>query len=124
MTFLLAGISVECLVELLAHKEAKVARLTTSKTKAMNHPFFATPSVLSHASQKECSTVSPFVQKWIKSQLALRQTLCSESLLSEEEKEWIQTTHPGVKAVSLCYTMSLPEFHRLFLGRLPSRYEM
>jgi hypothetical protein len=39
-TFLLAGISVETSLELIAHSEARVARLTSSKTKAMSAPLF------------------------------------------------------------------------------------
>ena len=40
VTFLVAGISTETALEMIAHKEAKVARLTTSATKAMDHPLY------------------------------------------------------------------------------------
>jgi hypothetical protein len=36
----LAGISLETSLELIAHSEARVARLTSSKTSAMSHPLF------------------------------------------------------------------------------------
>ncbi len=40
VTFLISGVSVETSLELIAHKEASVARLTSSKTNAMNLPLF------------------------------------------------------------------------------------
>lgn len=40
VTFLIAGVSVESSMELIAHGEARVARLTTSKTSAMSCPLF------------------------------------------------------------------------------------
>ncbi len=39
-TFLLAGLSLETSLEFIAHSEARVARLTSSKTAAMSSPLF------------------------------------------------------------------------------------
>ena len=39
-TFLISGITSESVTELVAHKEAHIARLTTSNTKAMSRPHY------------------------------------------------------------------------------------
>jgi hypothetical protein len=39
-TFLISGVAIETSLELVAHKEARVARLTSSKTAAMSYPLF------------------------------------------------------------------------------------
>lgn len=40
LTWVIAGCSIEASLELIAHKEAIVARLTSSKTKAMDKPLY------------------------------------------------------------------------------------
>lgn len=39
-TVLVVGCSIEGSLEIIAHNEAKIARLTSSKTNAMNNPYF------------------------------------------------------------------------------------
>ncbi len=103
-TFLLAGVSVETSMELIAHGEAKVARLTTSKTRAMDHPLFRLQgSAASQAAQRR------------QIQSALDAMVGSKP----EEREFANINNPGSKATALTYAMNLKDYHTLFIGRLP-----
>lgn len=100
VTFLIAGISVETALELIAHREARVARLTTSATKAMDHPFYYLDPEF-----------GPYQMTYIKN-LPL-----SNPSLSPEMRNVL---HPCTKATALTYTMNLKDFHSTFIGRLPA----
>lgn len=99
ITFLIAGISIETALELIAHREARVARLTTSATKAMDHPFYYLDPEFGN------------YQKYYLDQLPMD----NSSLIPEMRN----SMHPGVKATALTYTMNLKDFHSTFIGRLP-----
>ena len=45
---MLAGLSVEASLEMIAYHEAEVARVTTSNTKSMNNPLYHGIVVLNH----------------------------------------------------------------------------
>lgn len=134
-TFLLAGISIETSLELVAHKEARVARLTSSKTKAMDLPLFRVQSggvsgrvhkryileVLSSRAHFE-RTHHPRVQT-ANGTLAHGFGHLSAQLLPADQEQvaneiW-NITAPGSKCTALCYTMALRDFHSLFVGRIP-----
>jgi thymidylate synthase ThyX len=104
-TFLIAGIAVETSLELVAHREARVARLTTSNTKAMDAPLFrlqGTPEAQA-AQRREI--------------LAMLGARSSEI----ETRELSNMQNPGSKVTALTFTMCLKDFHTLFIGRLPEK---
>jgi hypothetical protein len=105
VTFLLAGISVETSMELLAHHEARVARVTTSNTKAMDRPLFRLQGDrITRDRQKEA----------ILALLAVRHPLVANS-----EREFYNINNPGSKVTAITFTMTLKDYHTLFIGRLP-----
>jgi thymidylate synthase ThyX len=114
-TFLLAGVSLETSLELVAHHEAHVARLTSSKTKAMSEPLYRLQGTVDQrASQRDA------IEKWVKLRshpVACQSEEKTASSLSSS-LEFDNMLMPGCKATALTYTMNLKDFHKLFTGRL------
>lgn len=104
-TFLIAGIAAETSHELVAHREARVARLTTSNTKAMDAPLFRLQG--SEASKE--------------AQRAEILAILAARTGNIEERELANMQNPGSKATALTFTMCLKDFHTLFIGRLPEK---
>lgn len=104
-TFLIAGVAAETSHELVAHREARVARLTTSNTKAMDAPLFRLQG--SDASQEA-------QRREILAMLEARSS-------GIENRELSNMQNPGSKATALTFTMALKDFHTLFIGRLPPK---
>ena len=100
-TILFAGISVECALELVAHNEGKVARLTSSKTKAQNDPLF----VLLGGQDIERSLIRDVLSVMKKYSGAI-------------DYDVFNNLFPGSKAVSLTLNMSLKDWHKTFIGRI------
>ncbi len=112
VTFLLAGISLETLLELIAHSECKSARLTSSKTKAMNAPLFRVQGTKAEqAFQKQYLLEHMQFRKEAERYQQARE-------LSPQANEFFNILAPGAKASSLSYTMNLKDFHKLFIGRM------
>jgi len=101
VTFLLAGISLEACQEIVAHSEATVARLTSSKTKTQSNPLF----VINNPHQKE----------YIKSLITLREKHLSNDVEDDN------MMFPSTKAISLTVTMSLKNWHKTLIGRLSNK---
>ncbi len=107
VTFLIAGCSIEASLELIAHSEAKVARLTTSKTNAMNNPLYRIYNELHNL------TIDTRFQK----------KLIDE--IQQIRKEWngmipneiFNTMNIGNKCTALTYSIKLADLHKLFIGR-------
>lgn len=102
VSILLAGISVETSLEFIAHHETKVARLTSSKTKAMCLP---------------CFEINNYDQKMM--------TLIGRSLKSRSDFsvdlvnfENINLTLPGSKSTFASFTATLMDWHSILIGRL------
>lgn len=110
ITFLIAGVSVECSLELIAHKEASVARLTTSKTNAMNNPMYC---VYPCVHNKHISIESQ--KKYILEHIKLRNKFENYRSVSNEV---FNIFNIGNKSTALCYSMSLENLHKLFIGRI------
>jgi len=111
VTFLLAGVAVETSMELIAHGEARVARLTTSKTKAMNDPLYrllGTPE--QRAWQRR------FISDFLELRRRFEQDYSPRG--TSEGTELFNLLNLGSKATALAYTMSLKDYHKLFIGRL------
>ncbi|CAF1163146.1 unnamed protein product [Adineta ricciae] len=111
VTFLLSGISIETSLEFVAHHEAKVARLTSSKTNAMNIPLLRVQG--EDTSQQRL---------FLSSTIAARTRF---ELLNEPRRRWgghgneiFNIMHPACKVSAICYTMTLADFHKLFIGRM------
>lgn len=98
ITFLLAGISLEASLELIAHNEATVARLTSSKTKAQTNPLFK----INNNKEKD----------YIKKVLDIRKEYLTNDLESDN------SLLPGRKAISMTMTMSLKNWYKTLIGRL------
>jgi len=108
-TFLLAGIALETSMELVAHSEARVARLTSSKTNAMSAPLYRLQGTSAERSEQRAH---------ITKLLELRKELNTSKWSKENETELSNMLLPGCKATALTYTMSIKDFHKLFIGRL------
>jgi len=109
-TFLVAGISIEPSLELLAHKEAKVARLTSSKTNAMNLPMFRIQGTNTWAQKKY---IEEIIRQRHKFELSYNPRKAWDN-----GNEIFNITSPGCKSTTLCYSMTLKDFHSLFVGRM------
>jgi adenylate kinase family enzyme len=122
-TFLLAGVSVETSLELIAHSEASVARLTTSRTSAMDHPLYTLDGDVPAEPQIEyIAKAVKQHQDFFDQRHGLRDTFSKKLSAVEERKsaaEWFNVVQPGNKATVLSYTMRLCDFNKLFIGRLP-----
>jgi hypothetical protein len=110
VTLLLAGLSIEVAFELCSHREARVARLTTSRTRAMDDPLYRL-----FGTDEE--------RRWQRAQLdlLLDQRRAAGDLRegSPDGRELFNRLDAGARATALTYTMSIKDFHTLFIGRLP-----
>ena len=111
VTFLLSGISLETSLEFVAHHEAKVARLTSSKTNAMNFPLFRVQG-------NDTSRQRQFLTALTTARNAFESVDQPRSSWGEHGNEIFNSMQPGCKVTAVCYTMSLEDFHKLFIGRL------
>jgi len=104
ITFLISGVSVETELEFIAHNEATVARLTSSKTNAQNEPLFRI--------MKEEDT---YLQKQlINEQIALKDSYKDNF----KNQEIFNMNTFGTKVVSFTITMSLKDWHKTMIGRI------
>jgi adenylate kinase family enzyme len=110
ITFLIAGISVETEIELVSHREAKVARLTTSKTKIMDVPLFR---------------IYPFLHGKLQNTLfqklriiKVRNTRNETLIVSNNiPREISNINNLGSKVIVLTYSITLADLHDMFIGR-------
>ncbi len=107
VTFLIAGCSIEASLELIAHSEAKVARLTTSKTNAMNKPLYRIYNDLYG------TPIDTRFQKQLIEEV--------QQIRGEWNKlipyEIFNTMNIGNKCTALTYSIKLKDLHKLFIGR-------
>jgi hypothetical protein len=111
VTFLLSGISIETSLEFVAHHEAKVARLTSSKTNAMNVPLFRVQGTDTAQQRRFLATIIT-ARTHFESSNQPRQTW------GEHGNELFNMIQPGCKVTAICYTMTLEDLHKLFIGRM------
>ena len=113
VTFIIAGCSVEASLELIAHKEAKVARLTTSKTNAMNEPLYRIYEKL-HGVNVD----TRWQKQYLKEILNIRTEWNNKDYIGGEiPDEIFNTFNVANKCTVLCYSMNLEDLHKLFIGR-------
>jgi len=108
ITFLIAGISTETSMELIAHGEASVARLTTSKTKSMDEPMYRIYPLVHYA-----NTDTIPQKDYIKKLNHVRYNPKNTNI----NNEVYNILNSGSKATALTYTMNLGDLHKLFIGR-------
>jgi hypothetical protein len=110
--FLLAGIASETALELIAHKEADVGRLTSSATRAMGFPHF--------------EINGDAWERWGQ-KVALLEHLLNHRQISalfdavgtfSPRLEYQNRLHPGSKSLALVYSMGLKDLHKMLIGRL------
>jgi thymidylate synthase ThyX len=121
VTFLIAGCSVETELEFIAHNEAKVARLTSSKTKAQNEPLYKIIDSISI----DRETQKSFIKDFIKLKESYKEQFKTNDNSINNEVFNLFTT--GNKAVSFTITMSIKDWHKTLIGRLSEHgveYEM
>ena len=110
VTFLIAGCSVETMLEFIAHNEATVARLTSSKTNAQNETLY-------RIRNKGLSEEFINIQKqMVKTYLKEVATLSTPK--NSIENEITNILNLGNKAVSFTITMSIKDWHKTLIGRL------
>jgi len=111
VTFVLAGIAIETSHELCAHGEAKVGRLTSSKTKAMDRTLYR---VL--GTDEEVASQKKFIREF----MSFKYGSESEAKVRNGSRgtEFANMLNVGMKATALNYTMNLKDYHKLFIGRL------
>ncbi len=106
VTFLIAGVTIETALELISHTEAKVSRLTTSKTLAMSETFY-------RVFGQEQGAIEDFIQ--------LRQKYLDAKVFPN--LEIANMFNLGSKVTALTFSMNLKDYHKFFIGRLPTNNE-
>ena len=120
-TFLLAGVALETSLELVAHHEAHVARLTSSNTQAMSDPLYRV-----QGTPTQVAAQMDFLRSvrglWVRHQVRdIKRVLSPFDEAESKQTEETQKTNvefnnmmlPGCKATALTYTMNLKDFHKL-----------
>lgn len=119
VTFLIAGSSIETMLEFIAHNEATVARLTSSKTNAQNETLYRI---------QERNLTSDFIlfqKNMVKEYLSKLKEY--QKPINEIENEICNILNLGNKAVSFTITMNIKDWHKTMIGRLSNHgveYEM
>ena len=109
ITFLIVGVSDEVMKEFVAHNEAKVSRLTSSKTNAQKNTLYRVfGSAESIKNQKE------FINKFI----SLRQEYI-DNFKTKEPIEIVNMFNLGTKCSTFTFSMNIKDYHKLFIGRIP-----
>lgn len=111
VTFLIAGASIETMIEFIAHNEASVARLTSSKTKSQNDTLYRIQT--KNMSEKFIELQKKFVKDYV----LLRSSMNFDNKTSQEN-EIFNILNLGNKAVSFTVTMSIKDWHKTLIGRL------
>lgn len=117
VTFLISGVAVETELEFIAHNEASVARLTSSKTNAQNDPLY---KLVTFDTSDEMIKIQ---KQLILQNITMREKLIAEYgndflLKNKNNREVFNLLNVGSKAVSFTITMSLKEWHKTLIGRI------
>jgi hypothetical protein len=110
--FLIAGVSIETCLEFVSHSEAKVARLTSSKTKAMDDTLYRL-----QGSPDEIQLQKQLILAFIEMKEKYEQDFKPRSL-SSNGTEFVNMLNLCSKVNALTYSMNLKDYHKLFIGRL------
>lgn len=102
--FMIVGVSIETMIELLAHTESKVSRLTSSKTKAQNDTYYRL-----QGTTDEREIQASFIRQF----LELKKSHAWESTRTEFKN----MANLGTKCGALMYSMSIKDFRKMIAGR-------
>ncbi len=113
ITVLISGCSIETMIEFLAHNEATVARLTSSKTTAQDEPLYRvqTKSISDDFIETQKNMIRSFETTRLKNRIFIDEK-------SDIEKEIYNIMNIGNKAVSFTISMSIKDWHKTLIGRL------
>ena len=112
VTFLIAGCSMEIMTEFLAHNEATIARLTSSKTNAQNNTLYRLR--VDGVSDKFVALQRRIIKEFQDTRTDNREMIDKSNSI---EKEVFNIMSLGCKAVSFTITMSIKDWHKTFIGR-------
>jgi hypothetical protein len=118
VTFVVCGVSDEIVKEFVAHGEAKVSRLTSSKCRAQRETLYRVWGHNENEPDKSWSTETQ--KKFIMKFLELRKEFveyCGDSRKPDEEM--LNMFNLGMKVGAFTFCMSLKDYHKLFIGRIP-----
>jgi len=107
VTFLIAGITIETILELVSTREARVSRLTSSKTKAMSQTLYR----IFNENENQKQAINEFV--------ALK-NIVKDNFTDQEESNMFNL---GLKVGALTFCMNLKDFHTFFIGRMSPNNE-
>jgi len=110
VTFLIAGISDEVLKEFTAHTEAKINRLTSSKTTAMNDTLYRV-----FGTHEEMNLQKKYILEF----MVLRNSYLKDCNELNQNKEIQNMFNIGMKSTAFTFCMSVKDYHKLFIGRMP-----
>lgn len=110
--FLIAGVTIETCLEFVAHGEAKVARLTSSKTKAMDDTLYRL-----QGTKEEQEIQKKMILQFIDFKQSMEQEHNLRSL-SNNGTEFANMFNLCSKVNGFTYSMNLKDYHKLFIGRL------
>ena len=116
VTFLLAGVSVETSKELVAHREATVARLTSSATLAMSECLYRIQG-------KSVDHQKTMIKEFLKLRDANKEHWDKKAGANSEQlsTEFFNMLNLACKCVALTFTISVKDLHKLLIGRMASR---
>lgn len=109
ITFLIVGVSDEVMKEFVSHNEAKVSRLTSSKTNKQLETLYRI-----FGDDKSIQIQKEYTQNFID----LRQKYISH-FDQKKTPEIANMFNLGTKASAFTFSMNLKDFHKLFIGRMP-----
>lgn len=104
VTFIIAGVSLETAMEFVAHGEAKIARLTSSNTKAMDDTLYRLQGSEEERTEQK-SLILDFLRLRAKHNIRTR--------------EFRNINNLGSKVTVLSFSMTIKDYHKLFIGRIP-----
>jgi hypothetical protein len=115
--FFVTGIPIETTLEFIAHKEASVSRLTSSKTRAMNddmcmYRVFANV----HGKDESIEWQENLIMKNLDLREEIRRTTKNLHIDLPNE-EIFNMFNIGAKIGAFVYKMKLADYHKLFIGR-------
>ncbi|KAG2377685.1 hypothetical protein C9374_009201 [Naegleria lovaniensis] len=115
VTFLIAGCTVETCQELVAHREASVARLTSSATLAMSECLFR---VQGESAPRQKEMIREFLQLREKNKEFWDKKNTQTEMLSTE---FFNMQNLSCKCNALTFTINIKDLHKLLIGRMCSK---
>jgi hypothetical protein len=115
VTFLIAGVSIETALEFIAHHESRVARLTSSKTNAMNDTLYR---VQDPSNLLQMQFIKEFVELRKRYATQVHTDLKKPNVQNLFNTEQFNMLNLCTKATAFTYSMNIKDLHKLFIGRL------